>query len=135
MFRTLLAWLFITLASSLILTVPAHAQVPDPATTSQAPVPGDGHHNIGIGAETVNPADGSLTFDLPLRPAKGRQLDFNFGIRFSSGNEQYYLSNQASQGPQLGWMQWGFLQSTPLQVSGWSYDVPFMTGQASVYWR
>ena len=113
----------------------AFAQVPDPATATQAPVPGDGHHNLGIGAETVNPADGSLTFDLPLHPAKGRQLDFTFGVRFSSGNEQYYLSNQASSGPQLAWTTWGFLQSTPLQVTGWSYDVPFLTGQASVYWQ
>jgi hypothetical protein len=48
------------------------AQVPDPLVANQAPVAGVGHHYIGIGAETVNPADGSLTFDLPIMTPDGR---------------------------------------------------------------
>jgi hypothetical protein len=33
------------------------AQVVDPVTSAQAPVPGVGHDYIGMGTETVNPAD------------------------------------------------------------------------------
>src|ERR1700730_15710622 len=58
----------------------ARAQVPDPVADSQVPIPGVGHHYIGIGAETVNPADGSLSFYLPLQPPPGRGLYFPFGI-------------------------------------------------------
>ena len=41
----------------LTLTLVSSAQVPDPITAAAAPVPGSGHHYIGTGVETVNPAD------------------------------------------------------------------------------
>jgi len=50
------------------------AQVVDPVTAAQAPVPGAGHHYVGIGSETVNPADGSVTFELPIGTPAGREL-------------------------------------------------------------
>jgi hypothetical protein len=43
------------------------AQISDPVTEAQAPVPGAGHHYTGMEPETVNPADGTPSFDLPLR--------------------------------------------------------------------
>jgi hypothetical protein len=55
-----------SLALALALTVSSFAQVPDPVTTASAPIPGAGHHYIGTGGETVNPADGSFSFNLPL---------------------------------------------------------------------
>jgi hypothetical protein len=71
---------------TLILSASLSAQVPDPVTAAEAPVPGAGHHYIGTGAETVNPADGSLSFDLPFQPAAGRELNFSFGLRFSGSS-------------------------------------------------
>src|ERR1039458_3522760 len=53
-------------------------QVVDPVTMAQAPVPGVGHHYIGMGTETVNPADGSVNFDLPILTPAGRGLCFPF---------------------------------------------------------
>jgi hypothetical protein len=50
---------------------------------AQAPVPGVGHHYIGMGTETVNPADGSVSFDLPIQTPPGRGHSFPFGIHYS----------------------------------------------------
>src|SRR6185437_2648396 len=109
------------------------AQVPDPTIAAQAPVPGAGHHYIGTGGETVNPADGSLSFDLPLDPAPGRQISFKFGIRFS-GTEQFYLSNNGQATGNVTWYpNWQYGQA-PWQVEAWSYDLPILTAQSSLFW-
>jgi hypothetical protein len=50
------------------------AQVPDLAVAGTAPVPGAGHHYIGTGVETVSPADGLLSFNLPVQTPAGRQF-------------------------------------------------------------
>src|SRR5436309_10406737 len=55
------------LALTLSFTPLALAQFSDPVMTAQAPRPGSYHDYIGIGAEVVNPTDGSLSFDLPIR--------------------------------------------------------------------
>jgi hypothetical protein len=100
--------------------VPAlFAQVADPVIAAEAPVPGSGHSYIGLGSETVNPADGSLTFDLPLKTPPGRQISMNFGIRFS-GSEQFHLTNQDSPGGQqhLGWSRTGSTAKIPGKLAG-----------------
>ena len=108
------------------------AQVPDPVTAAAAPIPGSGHHYIGTGAETVNPADGLLSFDLPLQPAVGRQLSFNFGIRFS-GAEQFNLTSWSG-GPELRWIpSWSGITTGPIwELNGWSYDLPTLTARTQV---
>lgn len=112
-----------------------HSQVPNPVTAAEAPVPGSGHSYIGVGSETVNPADGSLTFDLPLQTPAGRELSMKFGIRFN-GSEQFYLTNQMSPGGQsyLGWVPNWQNGQAPWQVGAWSYDLPIVTASTSVYW-
>ena len=40
------------------------AQIPEPLNAASAPQSGSDHNYIGVGTETVNPADGSLTFHL-----------------------------------------------------------------------
>ncbi len=116
------------------------AQVPDPLLATQAPVAGAGHHYIGIGAETVNPADGSLSFDLPIKTPDGRELSFPFGIRYST-SEEFYLGNMNSQyytwyshvpnlenssGVQIGVNG----AQAPNQVGAWSYDLPLVTTES-----
>ena len=74
------------LGLSLVLaSSPVMAQVPDPVVAAQAPVPGSGHNYIGLANETVNPADGSLTFDLPLPLPPGRGISLPFSIHYDSG--------------------------------------------------
>jgi hypothetical protein len=75
-------WLVVLVLTPAILL----AQVSSPAVAAQAPIPGSGHHYIGIGAETVNPADGSLSFQLPIQPPPGRQLSMPFAISYSGSS-------------------------------------------------
>ena len=124
--------LAILLAISVIFSRTTAAQVPDPVVAAEAPRPGAGHHYIGNGAETVNPADGSLSFDLPLQAPAGRQISFRFGIRFA-GTEQYFLKNWPTNGS-LQWFPNGTYSSQPLQLGAWSYDVPLLTATTSIFW-
>ena len=127
-----LSRLAILLAIPVIFSRAIAAQVPDPVVTAEAPRPGAGHHYIGIGAETVNPADGSLSFDLPLQPPTGRQISFRFGIRFA-GTEQYFLKNWPTNGT-LQWFPNGYYGQQPYQIGAWSYDVPLLTASTSLLW-
>lgn len=111
----------------------ALAQLPDPTVTAQAPQPGVGHHYIGNGSETVNPADGSLSFDLPLQPPAARGLSVRFGIRFSGG-EQFYLSNGAANQNRVWTPNWEPAGQAPWQVGAWSYDLPILTATTSIFW-
>jgi RHS repeat-associated protein len=101
------------------------AQVPNPVTAAQAPIPGVGHHYIGMGAETVNPADGTPSFDLPIQTPAGRGLSFPFGIHYS-GTEQFSVSNN------LGALYWNTSPAPPYQLNGWSYELPNYTALAFV---
>jgi RHS repeat-associated protein len=105
------------------------AQVVDPVTTAQAPVPGVGHHYIGMGTETVNPADGSVNFDLPIQTPAGRGLSFPFGIHYAEA-EPFYLSNNAY-GPNFGWVTPTTAGNlAPFDLNGWSYQLPNYQAQA-----
>lgn len=98
------------------------AQVPDSNAAAQTPIPDVGHQYIGIGAETVNPADGSLSFDLPIQPPPGRKLSFPFGIHYNS-SERFSPSGT---GPSVLWVK--FL-APPFQLNGWNYQLPVYTAQ------
>jgi RHS repeat-associated protein len=124
--RRLLTDVSLILAVAISLSGSLYSQVPDPTFSAEAPVAGAGHHYIGVGAETVNPADGTLTFDLPLEPPNGRQVSMKFGLRFS-GNEQEFLSNQG----QSNILWWTWIQD-PTQRGGWTYELPSLATQTSV---
>jgi RHS repeat-associated protein len=120
-FAIVLSGFLILLAASVTC-----AQVSDPLVAAQAPIPGAGHHYIGIGAETVNPADGSLAFDLPLQSPAGRELSMPFGMRYLGSDEFHPIGNWQS-----GFtVVWQSNQTTPFQVAGWSYLLPTYTAQA-----
>ena len=105
------------------------AQVVDPMTAAQAPVPGVGHHYIGMATETVNPADGSVSFHLPIMTPAGRGLSFPFGITYS-GSAPFSLDNSNS--PWFGWDVASGFAKPPLSINGWSYDLPSYVAQAFV---
>ena len=115
--RTLLVLLFSSLSAA-----NSRAQAGDPVAAAQVPVPGVGHHYIGIGVETVNPADGSLTFDLPIKTPPGRMLNFPFGIHYSS-SEMSGLGTQGSWSPQ---------SAPPDDLNGWTYGLPTYLATATV---
>lgn len=116
-----------TIGVSLLLAgSSAMAQVPDPVMAAQAPTPGSGHNYIGLATETVNPADGSLSFDLPLPTPPGRGISLPFSIHYDSGLN-YSLSpynDLTSTFPALDWTL------TP-QSSG-PFTIPFLSFQAKI---
>ena len=123
--RRLFTLLPIVFVGLVFCTSIVSGQVPDPVTAASAPIPGVGHNYIGMGAETVNPADGSVSFDLPLIPPTGRGLSFPFGIRYSS-QEPFYL------GTTTGYLLWGSSPAPPFELNGWSYELPSYTGAAVI---
>lgn len=125
----------ITMAVALALTASVSArhcaaQGIDPVTAAQQPIPGAGHHYIGVGTETVNPADGSVTFELPIQTPQGRELSFPFAIRYSS-SAPFFIAGSLGSG---GWTT-PIANGTPapFDLNGWSYDLPHYTSQVFVY--
>src|SRR5215469_11496831 len=115
--------------SALALSLSAAAQVPDPLNAAQAPVPGSDHHYIGMGGETVNPADGSVSFDLPIQLPSGRGLNMPFGIRYCGPEHRYIGNNGGGSNPY--WKTWP-LQGSRYQVNGWNYQLPSITYEGRV---
>ena len=126
MLRTSIA-LGATLGLSLVVaSSPAVAQVPDPVVAASTPTPGSGHNYIGLANETVNPADGSLTFDLPMPLPPGRGISLPFSIHYDSGL-MYYLSpynDLTSTFPALNW--------TLTPGSSAPFSIPFLSFSAQV---
>jgi RHS repeat-associated protein len=108
----------------------SRAQVPDPVTVTQEPIPGSDHNYIGMGTETVNPADGSVSFDLPIQTPAGRQLTMPFGIRYN-GSEPFYIANNG-ESPNFYWATPTTYNSPPFDLNGWAYELPSYTAQAYV---
>ncbi len=104
------------------------AQVIDPITAAQAPVPGAGHSYLGIGTETVNPADGSVSFDLPIQTPAGRGISFPFAISYYS-SAPFFVTGVNS-GTWTTSLANG--SGTPFDLNGWSYELPHYTTQAFV---
>jgi hypothetical protein len=106
------------------------AQVIDPITAAAAPIAGAGHHYIGNGAEIVNPADGSVSFRLPIKPPSGRMLSLTFGISYNSSAPFYISGNGES--PYFNWQTATVSTAPPFENYGWSYDLPKYVGQGYV---
>lgn len=94
------------------------ARVPNPTILAKVPIP----------PETVNPADGSFTFDVPLKSPPGRQLGFPLDLRYTS-YEQYYLGSNGTSGV----VKWWPISNAPLLYYGWSYLIPGHSAQAYTY--
>jgi RHS repeat-associated protein len=115
--RTFISLLAIALCSAPL----ALAQVPDLAVAGTAPIPEAGHHYIGTGVDTVSPADGLLSFNLPVQTPAGRQLSLPFGFRYSSSEPFNLLVDSP------GLVKWFLRTDTGLEQGGWSYDLPTLT--------
>jgi RHS repeat-associated protein len=106
------------------------AQVVDPTTAAQRPIPGSAHDYIGIGSEIVNPADGTISFNLPIQTPAGRQLSLPFSIRFNSA-EPFYLTNNGASAT-FNWLTPTLNGiAPPFSLNGWAYSLPSYIAQAS----
>jgi RHS repeat-associated protein len=127
-FRLPLVYLLCTLS---LLAKVSSAQAVDPVTLAQEPMPESDHSYIGRGSEIVNPADGTVNFELPIATPPGRGLSFPFGIRYSA-SEPFYLANNGVS-PNFYWSSPANTSSqTPFELNGWSYELPNYEAQAYV---
>jgi len=79
------------LLSAAIFFAPSSiAQLPQASDTTSPPTPGVGHNYIEAPAETVNPANGSVSIRIPLRISSGRQLTLPFSFANDSAGAFYY---------------------------------------------
>lgn len=132
--NALLFSLHLTVLMTLMLAIESRAQIIDPVTAAQAPIPGSGHHYIGMGAETVNPSDGSVSFDLPIQTPSGRGITLPFGIRYNE-EAPFSISNGGAY-PGFSWIVPNSNgMPTPFDVNGWSYRLPTYQAQGYVAYQ
>jgi RHS repeat-associated protein len=117
--------LFVCSLLSLALIAPAsRAQIPNAGDTTSTPAPGM-HDYLGSPAETVNPANGSVSIRIPVPIPPGRGLTLPFSFAYDSngaffvaagptGGAPKYLTTTTS-GPIVG------------SLGGWSYSYPLMS--------
>ncbi len=113
--------LFLSLIGT--ISVPIEAQVPDVSGQMATPIPGVGHHYLGLNSdiltETVNPATGSVSvrLELPTPPARG--INIPFALIYNSSGVNQLVSFGVTQG-------WGTDPGGGDGV-GWTYSVPTLT--------
>lgn len=136
-------WSSGTLAALAVLlmigfSIPGRAQIVNRVTAAQEVNPNSEHQYIGVGGESVNPADGSLTFDLPIQPPPGRQLSLPFRIRYSSPLSMYVTNTHPWSEPyDNSSIFWSLPQNRQkgyiFQVDGWDYMLPSLTFTVEKY--
>lgn len=114
------------LAAIVVLSVPiAFAQMPVVSNTTSTPIPGVGHDYIGELAETVNPANGSLSLRISPSMPPGRGLTLPFSFAYDTGGINYVnLNVNGSVGG------WSAPSSTIISQGGWSETVPVATASS-----
>jgi hypothetical protein len=74
----------IVVAFSLYTQPSAPAQIANLGNNTSTPVPGVGHDYVEMLNETVNPANGAVSFRLNTPVARGRQLTLPFSFTYDS---------------------------------------------------
>jgi hypothetical protein len=82
------------------------------------PIPGAGHHYIHQLAETVDPANGSVSLRLAVPVPPGRELTLPFSFDYDS--DIYVAGADNGDGYEDA-------TQTPISSGGWSYSVPTLT--------
>lgn len=110
--------LFVVTASLL------QAQITSITDSTTTPIEGAGHDYIHLLSETVNPANGSLSFRLEVPIPKGRGLTIPFSFDYDSNAVNHLVPTSP------GNAQW---QSNTgyLSQGGWSYSVPMASFTSS----
>ena len=131
--RSLHSYCFCLFLSIGILSSHAAAQNVNVGNGALPPQPGIGHDYVTHLAETVNPANGTLSVSLPLPVAPSRGITFPVTLNYNSGQTHqfysYVASEQALQ-PVDGWS----LTAPTLSWSTWTIPYPPYGQQTCQYW-
>jgi YD repeat-containing protein len=112
--------------SLLCFAVCAHAQMTPPGADVARPIPGAGHDYIHLLAETVNPANGSLSINIGLPTPAGRGISLPYSITYNSGAVHHLVSGAP------GVAQYVASSTTELTSGGWGNTLPYV---AAAFWQ
>ncbi len=97
------------------------AQLPQASDTTSPPTPGVGHDYLGGLAETVNPANGSVSIRLSAIMPPGRGITLPFSFAYDSAGAFYY-GQSGNNVP-----HYTTITNAVLAQGGWSYALPLLT--------
>lgn len=103
------------------ITAIASAQTTTITSDVSRPVQGVGHNYISSFAETVNPANGSLSISLPLPTPKSRVFTLPLSLMYNSGQVNHFQSAAPGEGELIP----DSLSS--VSSGGWSDTLPYAT--------
>ena len=125
--RTMLVRTSVLLAVLLTFAARSRAQIPQLTDVTSTPIPGAGHSYIHDMAETVNPANGSVSVRISIPLPPGRGLTLPFSIAYDSDGAHFIIGKTGGNG-----LLWGTNGSTWAN-GGWSYTVPTLSmGEVTV---
>src|SRR5579864_8746030 len=96
-----------------------NAQVISVGDDTSTPVEGAGHDYIKALAETVNPANGSLSLRIQASPAKGRGITLPYSFNYESNG----VNHVVPQGVYVSALS----DQTYVSQGGWGYSLPSIT--------
>jgi len=111
----------VLLTVAILLTAALRAQMPSSSSTTSTPVPGVGHDYLGAIAETVNPANGSVSIRITATMPPGRGLTLPFSFAYDSNGVNYVTPSVG------GGLAWEIPSSTIVSTGGWSESVPVVS--------
>lgn len=116
-------------AISLSISCFARAQILNVGDDTSTPIPGAGHDYIHSPAETVNPANGSVSIRIKTFMPEARGITLPFSLTYDSNGiwsltPEPYNSAEGQQ-PGLGWALNELSEIAP--IGGWGYGLPLLT--------
>jgi RHS repeat-associated protein len=100
-------------------------QLPPVSNTTSTPIPGAGHDYLGGPAETVNPANGSVSIRVPVILPPGRGITLPFSFAYDSNGVNYVgLSPTQGYGEAMWLTPSETPYSNPWTQGGWSDSIP-----------
>jgi len=103
------------------LSPTASAQLPQPSDTTAVPILGAGHDYLSGPAETVSPANGSVSIRVPAILPPGRGITLPYALTYDS--TVYYMSGNRAGNP-----QW-FTVNSPFLSQGWGESIPIVSAR------
>ena len=110
--------------TSLVVLAASHspAQVTKIDDTTSTPIPGAGHDYIHLLAETVNPANGSVSIKIGPPMPKSRGIAVPFAISYSSNGLNHLIAGPSSNPALASWAS----NQDSFASGGWSYLYPLL---------
>lgn len=108
----------------LVLPCLASAQITNVTDDQSTPIAAAGHNYYGMANETVNPANGSVSFRLGVPVPPGRGLTMPMSFAYDSNGAEHVIPNPYGYAGGVRTSNAGFGTG-----GGWSHTLPMLTGR------